>query len=946
VAHVVEAELLERERELEQIHNLIASAASGLGAVALIEGPAGIGKSSVLAAAQAAAEDADFEAARARASELEREFAFGLVRQLFEPRLARMGPKQRTRLFAGAAALAEPLFRADDLAPRSEASHAVLHGLYWLTANIAAETPLALVVDDVHWGDAPSLRFLAYLVNRVEELPIAIVLAARPFEPGAEMDLLDELATSPSTWVLRPTPLSRDAVAVLVRAELGEQPAGAFAAACLEATGGNPLLLHELLVTLSAEDLAPTAAEAGRVAAVAPRSVVRSVSRRLRRLSPEAGELAQTIAVLGDGADLAAAAALSGLDREDAADAAETLRRTDILKPGTLEFAHPLVRAAVYAELAPPVRAGRHRAAAAVLAERGVDEDAVALHLRATEPSGDRWVVEVLRRSARRAHARGAPDVAARYLERALAEPPPEPERADVLIDLGAAEIAALRGTGFGRLREAIELAGDPSARARIALRLGRSLLSWGDLEGAARVFWEALARLHDADPKLRAKLDAYFFTTAVATPSLAHGLRERLARLWEDPTQVSEPVMLVGLGASAAVLFEPAGRGAELAARALADSRLSIVDDPAMVSIAATALMTADRLVEAQRVWDRAVAEARRRGAPLALGVAWTMRAAVLVRQGALAAAEADARGAFEDVSRESAFFPITFVVSSLIDVLIERGELDEASRLIDRHQLNGELPDLIQMTYLLDSMGRLRVAQGRLDEGIAHLRECGRRLEELEVRNPGLVPWRANLAPALAAAGQPEEALALAHEEIELARAFEVPRELALALRAAALVQGGERSIDLLREAVAALDGSPAELDRARALTDLGAAMRRAGRRSAAREPLRSALDLAQRCGASVLAERAHGELVASGARPRRLYLRGVDALTASERRVAEMASEGLTNREIAQALFVTEKTVEGHLGNAYRKLGIHSRSELPGGLARRRRRAGVSS
>jgi DNA-binding CsgD family transcriptional regulator len=246
--------------------------------------------------------------------------------------------------------------------------------------------------------------------------------------------------------------------------------------------------------------------------------------------------------------------------------------------------------------------------------------------------------------------------------------------------------------------------------------------------------------------------------------------------------------------------------------------------------------------------------------------------------------------------------------------------------------------------MNYLLDSMGRLRIAQGRVDEGIAHFRECGRRLEELETRNPGLVPWRANLAPALAANGQPEEALALAYEEIELARAFDVPRELGMALRAAALVEGGELSIDLLREAVAVLERSPAELERARALTDLGGALRRAGRRSAAREPLRTGMDLAQRCGATVLAERAHRELVASGARPRRLVLRGVDALTASERRVAEMASEGLTNREIAQALFVTEKTVEGHLGHSYRKLGIHSRSELPSGLARRRRHAGV--
>jgi DNA-binding CsgD family transcriptional regulator len=162
-------------------------------------------------------------------------------------------------------------------------------------------------------------------------------------------------------------------------------------------------------------------------------------------------------------------------------------------------------------------------------------------------------------------------------------------------------------------------------------------------------------------------------------------------------------------------------------------------------------------------------------------------------------------------------------------------------------------------------------------------------------------------------------------------------VPRELGMALRAAALVEGGKRSVDLLRESVAVLEDSPARLEHARSLTDLGAALRRTGQRAGAREPLRAALDLAQSCGATGLAERAHQELVATGARPRRLVLSGVDSLTASERRVAEMASEGLTNREIAQALYVTEKTVEGHLGHAYRKLDIGSRSELPKALIR---------
>jgi DNA-binding NarL/FixJ family response regulator len=154
-------------------------------------------------------------------------------------------------------------------------------------------------------------------------------------------------------------------------------------------------------------------------------------------------------------------------------------------------------------------------------------------------------------------------------------------------------------------------------------------------------------------------------------------------------------------------------------------------------------------------------------------------------------------------------------------------------------------------------------------------------------------------------------------------------------MALRATGLGEGGARGLELLAEAAAVLEGSPARLEYARALADFGAALRRAGRRSDARDPLRQALDLADACGARPLAERARQELRAAGGRPRRPRISGAGALTASERRIAGMAVDGLSNPEIAQALFVTKKTVEAHLGSAYRKLSIHSRAELAAAL-----------
>jgi DNA-binding CsgD family transcriptional regulator len=939
VSRAHEDELLEREGELGAIRALIAEAAAGNGGTAMVEGPPGIGKSRVLAATVAEAGAAGFEVARARASELERDFAFGLVRQLFEPRLVRSDAAERERLFAGAARLAAPLFELPGAGslPGEESSQAAMHGLYWLTVNLAGDAPVALAVDDVHWADAPSLRFLAYLVNRVEELPILLAVAARPAEPGAELELLDELAASPSSRVVRPQPLGPGAVGALIRLALDTEPEEQFAQACFDLTGGNPLLLHELTVTLRDEHIAPVSGNQERLAELAPRSVVRSVTRRLRRLTPDAVEVAAAVAVLGDGPDRSSVTRLCGLESAAVGAAAADLGRADIFRPDVLEFAHPLVRAAVYSELPAAERAHRHRAAAELEAARAGDTDAAALHLLASDSTDDPWAIDVLTGAARRALGRAAPDVAATFLERALAGASTDDGRAELLLELGLAELDATRPSGFAHMREAMMLASDPAVRGRRALVLGRSHFSWGDLEGAADVFKEGLDNVGDRDSALRDELDAHFVAAALVNPTLAPQVMERIEPLLADPSGVSDPVMLAALGAASAQLYPPAWKGAELCAQALATGQLSIVDNPAFVALAAVPLLSAGRFAEAKQIWDDAIHESRRRGATFPHGFAWTLRASVSFRQGALAAAEADARGAFNHLNGEGALVPITFLLPTLIDLTIERGELDEGSALVERYGLGGPLANQFQMNQLLDSIGRLRLAQNRLDEGMELLTELGRRLDSWGLRNPGFIPWRSQLALALHTSGRTQEARTLVEEEIALAREFEVARELGMALRAAGLIEGGERGIVLLREAVGVLADSPAELEHARALTDLGATLRRDGQRSAAREPLRSGVDLAQRCGATALADRAHSELVASGARPRRLTLRGVDSLTASERRVAEMASEGLTNREIAQALFVTEKTVEGHLGHAYRKLDISSRSELPRALIR---------
>jgi DNA-binding CsgD family transcriptional regulator len=269
------------------------------------------------------------------------------------------------------------------------------------------------------------------------------------------------------------------------------------------------------------------------------------------------------------------------------------------------------------------------------------------------------------------------------------------------------------------------------------------------------------------------------------------------------------------------------------------------------------------------------------------------------------------------------------------LVNALVDQGDVDGAEAalsLLDSESVSGSLP----ASVLRFARGRLRVAQGRVAEGLADFLGVGERLTRAMITCPSHLPWRSEAALAYLALGDHESAEGRAEEELQLARAFGAPRALGVAKRAAGVVAGGERGASLLREAIDDFERGEARLEKARALADLGAMLRRHNRRTEARELLRESLDAAHRSGAKRLAEQADTELRATGARPRRVVLTGLDSLTASERRIAELAGQGLSNREIAQTLFITARTVEGHLTSVFRKLRVQSRDELPAALA----------
>lgn len=573
--------LAERDGELRRVTLAVERATHGLGSLLVVEGPAGIGKSRLLAAACAIASEQDLQILQARGGTLERDLAYGAIRLLLERPLAALDVAARQEVMGGAAALAAPALAiagVEQLAP-ADRGFAVEHGLFWCVANLAQRRPLLLALDDAHWFDAPSLRFLLYLARRVADLPVAIIVATRDDEPGPEPVLVARLTVEPDAEILRPQPLTAPGVAAVLSEQLQVTVAPDFGDACHSASGGNPFLLTELAATLRADGIRPTAAAAARVCDVRPRTLSRAILLRLARMPAGALELATAVAVLGAGAGLDLAAALANLGRPEAAEALDRLCAAQILVPAMeLEFVHPIVREAVYGDLGPAQREHWHARAAELILERGAPVERAALHLLLTGPCAQASSVQTLRRAARGALDRGAPDIAARYLERALAEPPPEPERAATLLELGAAGFLA--GDPIeqpkAHLREAIALLDEPGTRAEAWLLLARVTAMDRSVPGAVAVLEEALEDLGELDGERRLRLETELGALAMTHPDTAARAAARVDSLRPPEGRTpAERLALCNLAARNCFTVRSAAQSARLTERAVADGWL-----------------------------------------------------------------------------------------------------------------------------------------------------------------------------------------------------------------------------------------------------------------------------------------------------------------------------------------------------------------------------------
>lgn len=932
--------LIERGEELEQLRAATADARAGSGSSLLILGPAGIGKTALSRAVAEQQAAGEFHLLAARGGDLERELPWSVTRELFAGELSAQADSL-DEVLSGAAGIARSIIEGsleqrDPAVPGTDLLSAALHGLYWLTSNLAERDPLLVVVDDAHLADPTSLHFLDYLAQRLADLRVLLLLTARPPEPGGA-GLPAGLADP--DHLLRPQPLSETGVAQLLHQLRGTEPDRRFASSCHQLTAGNPHLLGELAHELAREGVEPTDEHVPMLRGLTPEGIGRAVLLRIARFPAEVKDLAEAIAVLGVEVPIGVAAELAKIDPDRTGSYAAELAVADILADGVpLAYAHPIIRSAIYEEIPAARRSRLHARAAEILARGGAEASEVAIQLLRAEPTGEQSAVDVLRRAAREAFARGAPESSSEFLKRALAEPPSRELLPGLLLELAESEAATGSARALDRLEDALDHTDSPKERGEILFRLGWLLFNAGRPGEASRAFTRGGEALGDSDDELAAMLQTASMGTGAVVGEVQ--LSDLTRALDEMPptarTRTTEREVLTQLSLARVLAAVDCAEARSLAERALGrgamlrESGLSLT-----FGIAASCLVWCDALDEVEREIDLALELLRERGD--ALGAAYVRfgRSWACYWRGRVGESAADAgtaARAWSGGGQLSGQLPLARYWEAIS--LVELDQLDEAIRVFGED--DGSWDEPYRLSWRIGS-AKLALAAGNPGRAWSSLEGVEQEAESVPFfHSPGAYDWRSDAAIAALRLGEAEEARRLAESEFELASRFGSPRAIGIALRTCGLIEGGKRGIELLARSVAVLEPSPSRLELCRSLVDLGAAIRRDGGSKRAKEPLARALDIAHGVGAVALERRARDELTAAGARPRRAMVTGAGSLTPSERRVCDLAISGLRNREIAEQLFVSLRTVETHLTHAYQKLDIAARGELAAALA----------
>lgn len=925
--------LLSREYEIGAVGRILRSAAAGIGCFLVASGEAGIGKTALLNEAVDRARGEGFRILQARGSYSEGDRSFGLARRLFGSAPAQSDVDIQIASVLAALSSSTPEFQNNGGQGSSfiETSFADLDALNLLVSYLALERePIVIAIDNLHWADRPTLRWLITLAERIESVPVAIFATVCGGIPGTDPALLDDLLFCCS-HELRITRLGFAAATTVMEEQLGASPDRSFVTACMYATEGNPLLLNELARALAEHGVRPDARAADSLSGVVIDSLARSTHVRLRRISPVALSLFRAIAVLDGQATFDRIALITGTDLGTAAENCSAMTQMGLVTAAQLhvKVSQPLVRNAIMADHASTARQALHAQAAKLLYLDGEPENAIAEQLLLSSPLRETWVPTLLRSAAQTALVSGDPRAAILYLRRALAEPVDNDTRPVLLVEVANASTHTDIASAARSLAQAATLAPPAVLRDHLTPAAFNLLVLSGREDQAAELINSDLthtsAQLNDS---LTIRLALFAQGPSGGIRTMANSL-DRLRAL--APYNALE----FGLAAMAEAVSDGSLTNVVSLAQRAAAYPISIPEDLMAHLAAIQVLCWAGNLMEAQDLCEAVVVTADRwQHRPLhALGL--SVRSAIHRRLGSVSAAVDDARHGLDlllacGIRRQAAL--IYVVLANLVLALTDSGFHNDALTALERSELNGNMPEGCGPAVLLLARGRLRCASDQTDAGIQDLIACGRQLTEQGITNPAIAPWRSEAAHSFVRAGQPHEAQRYADEEVTLARRWGEPGQIGAALRAQAIAYSGDASqLSIISDSIAHLRTAGVKLELARSLIDYGLMLVQSDERVRARQPLREAVRLAREIECPNLVEQSKSAYAKTGGRLRNNPINGISSLTKSERNVAYIAATGKTNREIAKLLFVQQRTIEIHLTNAYRKLGIDGRSQL---------------
>lgn len=907
---MVGAYVLERDAETTVLGRLISRAASGRGGLVAIEGPAGIGKTRLLAHVRQQATNSGWRVLDTRCTPMSSTIGFCVLRDWFGTLAHRAGVGVHP--FDGPG---QALISLADGHDRTIGDLA--YAVRWVLEDLTTDQPVLLVVDDLQWADAASVESLDLLANALQQLPCLIVYAVRSGEPSAASEALNRLVAA--STVLNPAPLSRDAVAEQVRA-VRPRAGDAEIDEVHRTSGGVPFFVNELIAGPNGT----------------PDTVVGSVTGRLSRLNPTATESARAACVLGQQANVGMVAELTGQPLASVADDISSLVSAQILtaEGGHLRGRHPLVADAVLAPMTAHESSQLHHKAAVVLMRRGAARAVVADHLMNTLPGTDADVRARLKEQGELALSTGSLEVAGRYLTRALAEGPVG--TADV--DLLSATARALAGQRL--LDEALtvweratELADDDKTRDRLRAEAGDALMVAGRHRDAQETFGLRLDP-ESGKQRLFARMVLAGLLNGVSLDYLHTQVGEVLAN---PPLGETQDDRLSLAAASVVLTFEcrDGELARDLAIRSIGGSAMleDVTSEGSMLYLATSVLHWMSAFGEGDAILTSAIDDAKARNSSMELATASVCRGSIRMHMGMISEAMQDLEVALaQRVHGWNAF--LAPLLAAMVECRIARGELD---RIADHRDELEELTHAPGLTGAFATYALADLAAAHSDhEQASHLYAQVGRLVEGRMDNPAILPWRAGQALSRIRMGQPREAVNLARENVDKARAFGSPYAIAQALRTLAAVDATGDRVSMLRDALVALQQTQAPRLEAQVATDLAGMLLLTQGMGDTHEPvvlLRRAESYAAFQELRPLGDRVHRILERIGEPVKRSTTENLTSLTVSERRVADLAASGLSNRQIAQQLFVTVKAVEWHLSNVYRKLGIRSRTRLPG-------------